>query len=138
MRSAGTLGSPALRLIGAGDEELARDLRAHGLTLSVSELRRIGERLGRDPTLLECYAFDAQWSEHCSYKSSRHYLRRLPTEGPSVMQGPQEDAGILHLGEWNGKRYGVAIAPSPSPDHASVASSLSALKLRGSWRSTST
>jgi phosphoribosylformylglycinamidine synthase len=110
LRSAGTLGSPALRLIGAGDEELARDLRAHGLTLSVSELRRIGERLGRDPTLLECYAFDAQWSEHCSYKSSRHYLRRLPTEGPSVMQGPQEDAGILHLGEWNGKRYGVAIA----------------------------
>ena len=44
----------------------------------VAEVRRIAHRLGRDPTLVELYAFDAQWSEHCSYKSSRHILRRLP------------------------------------------------------------
>jgi phosphoribosylformylglycinamidine synthase len=56
------------------------------------------------------HAFDAQWSEHCSYKSSRHLLRKLPTDGPTVMQGPAEDAGILHLGEWEGSKWGVVIA----------------------------
>jgi phosphoribosylformylglycinamidine synthase len=100
----------SLLALGASDDELARDLRRHGLALKVSEARRIAETLGRDPTLVEAHAFDAQWSEHCSYKSSRHFLRRLPTEGPSVMQGPQEDAGIVHLGEWQGKKYGIVIA----------------------------
>jgi phosphoribosylformylglycinamidine synthase len=92
------------------DVALERDARARGLALKVSELRAIANELGRDPTIVEAHAFDAQWSEHCSYKSSRHYLKRLPTEGPTVMQGPQEDAGILHLGEWDGKRYGIVIA----------------------------
>ena len=95
---------------GTSDTELERELRRHGVALKVAELRRIAERLGRDPTLVEVHAFDAQWSEHCSYKSSRHFLKRLPTEGPTVMQGPQEDAGIVHLGVWNGKHYGVVIA----------------------------
>ncbi len=85
-------------------------LESAALALREDELRRIAERLGREPTIVEAYAFDAQWSEHCSYKSSRHLLRRLPTDGPTVMQGPAEDAGILHLGEWNGKKYGVVIA----------------------------
>ncbi len=74
------------------------------------ELRRIAEGLGRDPTTVELYAFDAQWSEHCSYKSSRHLLKQLPTTGPNVVLGPGEDAGILHLGEHNGERYGIVIA----------------------------
>ena len=74
------------------------------------ELRRIAEGLGREPTVVELYAFDAQWSEHCSYKSSRHLLKQLPTTGPNVVLGPGEDAGILHLGEHNGERYGVVIA----------------------------
>ncbi len=81
-----------------------------GLALSEDELRTIVTRLGRMPTDTELFAFDAQWSEHCSYKSSRNHLRKLPTDGPTVMQGPAEDAGILHLGEWNGARYGVVIA----------------------------
>ncbi|MFN2459535.1 MAG: phosphoribosylformylglycinamidine synthase subunit PurL [Candidatus Velthaea sp.] len=81
-----------------------------GLALSADELRRIAEVLHRRPTDTELYAFDAQWSEHCSYKSSRRHLRKLPTDGPTVMQGPAEDAGILHLGEWQGARYGVVIA----------------------------
>ncbi|HEV8021046.1 MAG TPA: phosphoribosylformylglycinamidine synthase subunit PurL [Candidatus Lustribacter sp.] len=80
------------------------------VALSADELRTIAEHLGRQPTETELYAFDAQWSEHCSYKSSRHFLRRLPTDGPTVMQGPAEDAGILHLGTWKGDRYGVVIA----------------------------
>ncbi|GAC1308810.1 MAG: hypothetical protein NVSMB19_22250 [Vulcanimicrobiaceae bacterium] len=92
------------------DTALEVELRAHGLALKTSEARRIAQTLGRDPTLVEAHAFDAQWSEHCSYKSSRHYLKRLPTDGPTVMQGPQEDAGIVHLGTWEGKRYGIVIA----------------------------
>jgi len=90
--------------------DLEAELRRHGLALKPSEVRRISEKLGREPTLVEAHAFDAQWSEHCSYKSSRHFLRRLPTEGPTVMQGPQEDAGIVHLGAWNGTSYGIVIA----------------------------
>ena len=94
----------------AGDVTLDADLRARGLALKVSEIRAIARELGRDPTIVEAHAFDAQWSEHCSYKSSRHYLTRLPVDGPTVMQGPQEDAGIVHLGTWAGVRYGVVIA----------------------------
>jgi phosphoribosylformylglycinamidine synthase II len=78
--------------------------------LSDDEIRSIVRKLARMPTDVELYAFDAQWSEHCSYKSSRRHLRKLPTEGPTVMQGPAEDAGILHLGEWQGEAYGVVIA----------------------------
>ena len=99
-----------LHVRGVPDCELIEQVRLHGLALKLSELRTIAARLRRDPTLVEAHAFDAQWSEHCSYKSSRHYLSRLPTEGPTVMQGPQEDAGIVHLGEWQGKKYGIVIA----------------------------
>ena len=92
------------------DAELAAAALQAGLALSAEELRRIARGMGREPTTVEIHAFDAQWSEHCSYKSSRHLLRSLPSTGPTVMQGPAEDAGILHLGEWNGERYGVVIA----------------------------
>jgi phosphoribosylformylglycinamidine synthase II len=80
------------------------------IALSDDEIRSIVRKLERMPTDVELYAFDAQWSEHCSYKSSRRHLRKLPTDGPTVMQGPAEDAGILHLGEWQGDAYGVVIA----------------------------
>ena len=101
---------PNFRVNGLSDDELKRAAAQAGFALRVDELRRIAERLGRDPSIVEVHAFDAQWSEHCSYKSSRHLLRKLPTEGPTVMQGPAEDAGILHLGEWNGEKWGVVIA----------------------------
>lgn len=91
-------------------EEIGARGKALGIALSAAELRSIVETLGRRPTDTELYAFDAQWSEHCSYKSSRRHLRKLPTDGPTVMQGPAEDAGILHVGEWNGSKYGVVIA----------------------------
>ncbi len=100
----------SFRVNDLSDEELRVEAARAGLALRVDELRRIAERLGRDPSIVEVHAFDAQWSEHCSYKSSRHLLRKLPTEGPTVMQGPAEDAGILHLGEWNGEKWGVVIA----------------------------
>ena len=100
----------SFQVTGLSDEELKRAAARAGLALRVDELRRIAERLDRDPTIVEVHAFDAQWSEHCSYKSSRHHLRKLPTEGPTVMQGPAEDAGIVHLGEWNGDSWGIVIA----------------------------
>jgi phosphoribosylformylglycinamidine synthase II len=95
---------------GLDDAELRAQAAKTGLALRVDELRRIAETLGRDPGVVEVHAFDAQWSEHCSYKSSRHLLRKLPTTGTTVMQGPAEDAGILHLGEAHGSKWGVVIA----------------------------
>lgn len=91
-------------------ERLIAERQRIGVALAPDEIRSIVEQLGRLPSDTELFAFDAQWSEHCSYKSSRRHLRKLPTEGPAVMQGPAEDAGILHLGEWNGERYGIVIA----------------------------
>jgi phosphoribosylformylglycinamidine synthase len=74
------------------------------------ELQRIAERLGRDPSVVELHAFDAAWSEHCSYKSSRRFLKDLPTGGARVLLGPGEDAGILHLGTHDGERYAIVVA----------------------------
>jgi phosphoribosylformylglycinamidine synthase subunit PurL len=80
------------------------------LALSDDELLRITEHMGRVLTDTELFAFDAQWSEHCSYKSSREHLGKLPTTGPSVLLGVGEDAGIVRLGEWQGETYGIVVA----------------------------
>jgi phosphoribosylformylglycinamidine (FGAM) synthase-like enzyme len=74
-----------------------RTLDRHGL--SAGEYRRIIEALGREPTLTELGIFSVMWSEHCSYKSSRVHLRRLPTTGPRVLQGPGENAGAVAIGD---------------------------------------
>src|SRR4030095_7959971 len=60
--------------------------------------RKIVGILKREPTLSELGIFSVMWSEHCSYKSSRVHLRRLPTKGPAVLQGPGENAGIIDIG----------------------------------------
>ncbi|MBV9233504.1 MAG: phosphoribosylformylglycinamidine synthase, partial [Candidatus Eremiobacteraeota bacterium] len=80
------------------------------VALREDELQRIAAGLGRPPSTVELHAFDAQWSEHCSYKSSRRYLKRLPTAGARVVLGPGEDAGVLHLGTHDGARYGIVVA----------------------------
>src|ERR1700720_3215214 len=73
-------------------------LRQHGLTLD--EYEKIKQLLGgREPTLTELGIFSVMWSEHCSYKSSRVHLKRLPTRSRRVLQGPGENAGILDIGE---------------------------------------
>ena len=69
----------------------------HGL--NADEYQRLLEILGREPTMTELGIFSVMWSEHCSYKSSRLHLRRLPTEGPRVVQGPGENAGAVDIGE---------------------------------------
>jgi phosphoribosylformylglycinamidine synthase len=78
--------------------------------LRSDEVARIAATLGRAPSAVELHAFDAQWSEHCSYKSSRRFLKRLPTTGDDVIVGVGEDAGIVYLGEHDGERYGIVVA----------------------------
>jgi phosphoribosylformylglycinamidine synthase len=76
--------------------------RALGLT--DDEAADIARLLGRAPNQLELAMYAVMWSEHCSYKSSRLHLRRLPTEGPEVLVGPGENAGVVDAGD------GVAVA----------------------------
>ena len=70
---------------------------AHNLT--PAEFARIQELLGREPTLVELGIFSVMWSEHCSYKSSRIHLGRLPTKGPRVVVPPGENAGVVDIGD---------------------------------------
>ncbi|AXH13001.1 phosphoribosylformylglycinamidine synthase subunit PurL [Halarcobacter bivalviorum] len=70
---------------------------AHSLTLE--EFENIKEILGREPNYVEIGIFSAMWSEHCSYKSSRKYLKGFPTEAPWVIQGPGENAGVIDIGD---------------------------------------
>ena len=74
------------------------------LGLTDSELALIIDVLGREPMPLELAMYSVMWSEHCSYKSSRIHLRRLPSEGSDVLVGPGENAGVVDVGD------GVAIA----------------------------
>ncbi len=69
---------------------------AHGI--SPEEYQKIVKILGREPNYTELGVFSVMWSEHCSYKSSRLYLKNLPTEGPHVLQGPGENAGVVDIG----------------------------------------
>ena len=70
---------------------------AHGL--KPDEYDRILEIMGREPTFTELGIFSAMWNEHCSYKSSKIHLRTLPTEGPQVICGPGENAGVVDIGD---------------------------------------
>ena len=72
-------------------------VRDHKLT--EPEYQRILERLGRTPSYSELGVLSVMWSEHCSYKSSRVHLARLPTKGPRVIQGPGENAGVVDIGD---------------------------------------
>jgi phosphoribosylformylglycinamidine synthase II len=72
-------------------------LKQHSLT--AEEYTRIEAALGRTPSLTELGIYSVMWSEHCSYKSSRVHLKRLPTESPRVVQGPGENAGIIDVGD---------------------------------------
>jgi phosphoribosylformylglycinamidine synthase len=78
-------------------DNLQELLKAHKLTLE--DYEHIKKILGREPNLVEIGIFSAMWSEHCSYKSSKKYLRGFPTEAPWVIQGPGENAGVIDIGE---------------------------------------
>ena len=87
-------------------------LSQHGLT--ESEYERIMGILKREPNLTELGIFSVMWSEHCSYKSSRVHLRRLPTKGPAVLQGPGENAGIIDIGDGLAVAYKIESHNHPS------------------------
>src|SRR5579872_7555215 len=72
-------------------------LEDHGIT--PEEYAKIKNTLGREPSLTELGIFSVMWSEHCSYKSSRVHLKRLPTRSSRVVQGPGENAGIIDRSE---------------------------------------
>ena len=71
--------------------------KEHGLT--AAEYQRVLDIVGRQPTLTEIGIFGAMWSEHCSYKSSKNWLKKLPTTGKRVICGPGENAGVVDIGE---------------------------------------
>ncbi|MBE9477176.1 MAG: phosphoribosylformylglycinamidine synthase II, partial [Proteobacteria bacterium] len=80
------------------EPEITESLIAdHGL--APNEYAEIIRLLNRTPTYTELGIFSAMWNEHCSYKSSKKWLRTLPTEGPQVICGPGENAGIIDIGD---------------------------------------
>jgi phosphoribosylformylglycinamidine synthase len=89
----------------------------HGL--SEAEYARVLNALGREPNIVELGIFSVMWSEHCSYKSSRLHLKKLPTTGPQVICGPGENAGVVDIGAGpNGTRL-AAIFKMESHNHPS-------------------
>ena len=103
--------SETLTFRGKSDDEVRAVLTKYGIGLTVSEARKVeDEILGRAPTVTEAIAWGIEGSEHCSYKSSKKYLKTFPTEAPNVILGPSEDAGIVSFAYENGERFGVVIA----------------------------
>jgi phosphoribosylformylglycinamidine synthase II len=89
----------------------------HGL--DDAEYARILTALGREPNLLELGIFSVMWSEHCSYKSSRVHLKKLPTEAPWVICGPGENAGVIDIGDGPDGTRQAAIFKMESHNHPS-------------------
>ncbi len=92
-------------------------VEAHGL--SPEEYERVLNAMGREPNLLELGIFSVMWSEHCSYKSSRFHLKKLPTEAPWVICGPGENAGVIDIGPGPDGKGQAAIFKMESHNHPS-------------------
>jgi phosphoribosylformylglycinamidine synthase subunit PurL len=93
------------------DSEILELLKSNQIAMNPTEAKTLqNEILKREPTLAECILWGIQGSEHCSYRSSRSFLKQFPTTGPNVMLGVGEDAGIVEIARDNtGKKYGVVI-----------------------------
>ena len=98
-------------------EITAETVAAHGL--SEEEYARVLSALGREPNLVELGIFSVMWSEHCSYKSSRIHLKKLPTEAPWVICGPGENAGVIDIGDGPDGTKLAAIFKMESHNHPS-------------------
>ncbi|MEK6726622.1 MAG: phosphoribosylformylglycinamidine synthase subunit PurL [Deltaproteobacteria bacterium] len=85
---------------------------SHGL--SAEEYKKVLEILGREPNLVELGIFSVMWSEHCSYKSSRVYLKNFPTKAQWVIQGPGENAGVIYMGDGIGVVFKMESHNHPS------------------------
>ncbi|HEV2106215.1 MAG TPA: phosphoribosylformylglycinamidine synthase subunit PurL [Candidatus Eisenbacteria bacterium] len=96
--SLATAGPPAWTEAELADPAaVAARLRTRGVVLAPDEVELVQRLLGRPPRWAEAVLFGILWSEHCSYKSTRHLLARLPTRAPQVVLGPGEDAGVVAL-----------------------------------------
>ncbi len=95
----------------------AEVVAAHGL--SEEEYDRVLHALGRTPNMVELGIFSVMWSEHCSYKSSRIHLKKLPTQAPWVICGPGENAGVIDIGEGPDGVGQAAIFKMESHNHPS-------------------
>ena len=82
----------------------------HGI--SSEEYKKIINLVGREPNLLELGIFSAMWNEHCSYKSSKKYLKTLPTKNKKVIQGPGENAGIVDIEDNDALVFKIESQPS--------------------------
>lgn len=78
------------------------------------EYQAVQDQLGREPNELELALFGVMWSEHCSYKHTRHLLKTLPTQGPLVVQGPGENAGVIDAGDGLGVAFKIESHNHPS------------------------
>ncbi|TSC96990.1 MAG: phosphoribosylformylglycinamidine synthase II, partial [Candidatus Peregrinibacteria bacterium Greene1014_49] len=95
----------------SSDAEVLVVLKKHRIGLTVEEARKICTLLKRNPTLTEATIWGVQGSEHCSYKSSRRFLKTFPTTGKHVILGPGEDSGIVAITDApKGKRWGLVIS----------------------------
>ena len=88
------------------------DALEHGL--SGDEFKSIKKILGRSPTYTELGIFSSMWSEHCSYKSSKKWLKTLPTSGDNVIQGPGENAGVISIGDGQAAVFKIESHNHPS------------------------
>ncbi|PAF42245.1 phosphoribosylformylglycinamidine synthase subunit PurL [Helicobacter sp. 11S03491-1] len=93
-------------------ENILEVLRNH--KLDQDDYEQIKQILGREPNLLEIAIFSAMWSEHCSYKSSKKYLKGFPTTAPWVIQGPGENAGVIDIGKGYGAVFKIESHNHPS------------------------
>ena len=106
----------------------------HGL--SPEEYDRILKALGREPNLVELGIFSVMWSEHCSYKSSRVHLKKLPTEAPWVICGPGENAGVIDIGDGeaaSSRWRATTTRPTSSPTRARRRASAASCATSSPW-----
>lgn len=94
----------------ASDDDISTILKEYQIGLTVDEAKKIVELLGRDPTLTEAVIWGIQGSEHCSYKSSRRFLKNFVTDSKHIILGPVEDSGIVAITDGpKGKRWGFVV-----------------------------
>lgn len=93
------------------DPEISGLLSKYKIGLTIDEARKVEEMLKRPPTIVEAVIWGIQGSEHCSYKSSRRFLKQFPTDGKNVILGPKEDSGIIAITDGpEGKRWGLVVS----------------------------
>jgi phosphoribosylformylglycinamidine synthase II len=103
--------TPTLPFSEMSDADIRTALRKYSIGLTVDEAKKVQELLGRAPTVVEAVIWGIQGSEHCSYKSSRRFLKMFHTKGKHVILGPGEDSGIIAVTDDEpGKRWGIVVS----------------------------